>query len=65
MKNYNIFVKSNNHARNINTPMMGRTYYTKITVQGKEALTAKVAELRNAGEHISEISTDLGTRIYM
>lgn len=65
MTTYNIFIRSNEHPRTINTPMMGRTYYTNIRVQGREALESKVQELRNAGEHINEIRTDLGTRIWM
>ena len=65
MTNYNIYIKSNEHPRTINTPMMGRTYYTKITVKGWEAMTAKVAELLTAGEKITEISTDLGKRFYV
>ena len=65
MKNYNIFIRSNEHPRTINTPMMGRTYYTKIVVNGWKALEAKVAELLKAGETINEIATDLGTRYYV
>lgn len=65
MKNYNIFIKSNEHPRTINTPTNGRTYYTRIIVQGMENLKNKVAELRNAGEFITDIRTDLGTRIYI
>lgn len=65
MKNYTIYIRSNEHLRTINTPMMGRTNYTAIKVQGKENLEAKVVELRNAGKKVSEIRTDLGTRIWM
>ena len=65
MTNYNIFIKSNEHPRTINTPAMGRTYYTHITVKGWEAMVAKVAELLTAGETINEISTDLGKRFYV
>lgn len=64
MTNYNIYITSNEHPRTNNTPQNGRTYYTKITVVGKEALVAKVQELREAGEFITEIATDLGTRLY-
>ena len=64
-KNYHIYIKSNEHPRTINTPMMGRTYYTKITVQGKEELVNKVNELRAKGEVIREVLTDLGTRIWL
>ena len=46
MTTYTIFVRSNEHARTINTPMMGRTNYTAIKAQGKVDLLAKVDELR-------------------
>lgn len=65
MTNYTIYIKSNNHPRTINTPAMGRTYYTAIVVKGWEAMTAKVAELLTAGETINEICTDLGKRFYV
>ena len=52
MKNYNIYIRSNEHPRTINTPMMGR-----------DALEAKVAELIKAGKHITEVCTDLGTPV--
>ena len=64
MTNYNIYIKSDEHPRTINTPMMGRTYYTKFTVVGKEALAKKIAELRANGEVITEVCTDLGHRIW-
>ena len=65
MKNYTIYIRSNEHPRTINTPMMGRTNYTAIRVQGSKALEIKVAELRNAGEKITDIRTELGTRIWI
>lgn len=56
MKNtYQIYIKSNNNPRTINTPMMGRSYYTVINVQGKDAFIAKLNELVYAGECISEV----------
>ena len=56
MKNtYRIYIKSNNNPRTINTPMMGRTYYTVINVQGKEAFITKLNELISAGERINEV----------
>lgn len=64
MTNYNIYIKSNEHPRTINTPAMGRTYFTKIAVTGRDALNAKVAELRANGEIILDIRTNLGTRIW-
>lgn len=65
MKNYHIFVRSNENPRTINTPCNGRTYYTLIVVKGWEALENKVAELLSAGEKINEIATELGTRYYV
>lgn len=52
---YRIYIKSNNNPRTINTPMMGRTYYTKIDVQGKDAFITKLNELVAAGERINEV----------
>lgn len=65
MKAYTIFINSDEHPRTINTPANGRTYYSKLTVYGIDELTAKVAELRNAGKVVNDIRTDLGTRIWM
>lgn len=66
MKNYRIYIKSDKNPRTINTPMMGRTYFEVIEVQGnREALESKVAELRNAGETITEICTGMGKRIWL
>jgi hypothetical protein len=65
MKQYNIYIRSDEHPRTINTPIMGRTYYTKISVFGMDALKAKVMELRGAGEVITDIRTNLGTRIWL
>ena len=66
MKNYRIYIKSNKNPRTINTPMMGRTYYEVIEVQGnKEALESKVAELQNAGKTITEIRTGMGGRVWL
>ena len=56
MKNtYRIYIRSNEHPRTINTPMMGRTYYSVIDVQGKEAFITKLNELVAAGETINEV----------
>ena len=63
MKNYNIYVRSAEHARTINTPANGRTNYTCHTVKGWDALEAKVAELVKAGSYITEVRTDLGTLV--
>lgn len=65
MKEYRIYIKSDEHPRTINTPMMGRCYYSVIKVQGMDALKTKVQELRDAGEIINEICTGLGRRIWL
>ena len=64
MKNYNIYIKSNENPRTINTPTNARTYFTKITVQGLDALQSKCAELVKNGEIITDIRTDLGTKYF-
>ena len=63
MKEYRIYIHSNEHPRTINTPMMGRTNFSVITVQGEAAMRAKVAELRAAGTRISEVCTGCGIRV--
>jgi hypothetical protein len=65
MKNYTIYIKSNEHPRTINTPMMARTYFSMFKVCGREALESTVAELREQGALITDIRTDLGTRIWL
>ena len=60
-----IYIRSNEHPRTINTPMMGRTYYTAIRVYSREEMLEKVEELKKAGENILEISRPLGTKIYL
>lgn len=64
MTTYHIYIKSNKNARTINTPMNARTYFDIVVAKGRDELIAKVNELRANGEHISEIATTLGTRIY-
>lgn len=65
LKRYNIYIHSNEHPRTINSFANSRCWYTKISVYGRDALVSKVAELRENGEKILQISTDLGTRIYI
>lgn len=61
MKNtYRIYIKSNNNPRTINTPMIGRTYFTIITAQGKEEFVAKLNELVANGETIREVRYGYG-----
>ena len=52
---YRIYIKSNKNPRTINTPMMGRTYYEVITVEGKDAFVAKLNELVANCEIIREV----------
>ena len=65
MTHYFIFIRSSEHPRTINTPRNGRTWYTKFEVFGREALAAKVAELREAGEFITDIRTAMGHEVYV
>ena len=65
MKEYRIYIKSNEHPRTINTPKMARCYYSVIKVYGnRDDLVAKAAELVSAGETINEICTGYGCRIW-
>ena len=59
---YRIYIRSNANPRTINTPMMGRTNYSIITVEGATAMYAKVAELKAAGVVINEIRAGFGGR---
>lgn len=52
---YRIYIRSAEHRRTINTPMMGRVNYTVFDVEGKENFIAKLNELIAQGEHISEV----------
>lgn len=63
MKQYHIYIRSNEHPRTINTPMMGRCWYTLIIAHGKDELKTKITELRTEGKNILEVRTQFGTRI--
>lgn len=65
MKHYTIIIHSNEHPRTINTPANGRVLYTAVHAYGADDMREKVEKLRADGEHVSEIFTDLGTRIYI
>ena len=52
---YSIYIRSAEHRRTINTPMMGRINYTVIRVDGKDAFITKLNELVRNGEHINEV----------
>lgn len=64
-KLYRVYIDSDEHPRTINTPKCARTNYTCFEVFGMDALKRKVAELRERGEHVNDIRTELGTRIWM
>ena len=64
MKNYNIYIKSNENPRTINTPTNARTYFTKIVVQGLEALQTKCEELVKNGKIITDIRSEMGTKFF-
>ena len=57
---YRIYIRSNEHPRTINTPRCGRTNFTCIEVDGKEAFIEKLNELVANGEHINEVSYGYG-----
>ena len=63
--NYNIYAKTNEHPRTINTYQNARTYYTKYQAQSKDELLQIVNELKSKNIIIQEICTNLGTRIYL
>ena len=65
MKKYFIFIRSDEHPRTINTYQNQRCYYSKFEVLGRDALIEKVAELRAKGEIITEITTELGLRMWI
>jgi hypothetical protein len=57
---YRIYIRSNEHPRTINTPMMGRTNYSVIEVEGREAAIEKIKELRAKGENVYEVRYGFG-----
>ena len=57
---YRIYIHSNEHPRTINTPMMGRCWYTCFEVVGRDAMIEKVTELVNAGKRITEVRYGYG-----
>lgn len=60
MKEYRIYIRSNEHPRTINTPMMGRTNYSVIKIFGSfEDMVAKAKELKSQGIIINEIRSGL------
>lgn len=59
-KTYRIYIHSNEHPRTINTPMMGRTNYSVIEVEGREAAIEKIKELRAQGERVYEVRYGFG-----
>lgn len=65
MITYNIYIRSNEHPRTINSFANSRCWYTRIPAYGREDLVNKVAELRESGANILEITTPLGKKIYL
>lgn len=57
---YRIYIRSNEHPRTINTPMRGRTYYTLVECEGKEAFTSKLNELVNEGHTVLDVRKGFG-----
>ena len=53
---YKIYYKSAKHPRTINTPTMGRTYYSTLTVKGNNLLTT-ILEFIKVGKVITDIRT--------
>lgn len=63
-KTYRIYIRSEEHPRTINTPAMGRTYYTKIEVDTEEELVITLDQLIRKGEIIYEVRKGvLGFRV--
>lgn len=57
---YRIYIRSNEHPRTINTPMMGRTNYSVIEVEGRDAAIEKIKELRREGKNVYEVRYGFG-----
>jgi hypothetical protein len=49
MANYHIYIRSEEHPRNINTPRNARTYFTCFECATKEEVVAKFLELQAQG----------------
>ena len=63
VKEYRIYIRSNEHPRTINTPMMGRCWYSIIVVYGTfEDMVAKCKELKSNGVFIYEVRSGLNGR---
>jgi hypothetical protein len=61
---FRIYIRSDRHARTINTPTNARTYYDVIIADTRKALLRKLKELRAMGKEIIEIRTALGARVW-
>ena len=57
---YRIYIRSNEHPRTINTPMMGRTYYSVIEAEGTDDYITKLNELVARGEKVIEVRKGFG-----
>lgn len=61
---YRIYIRSNEHPRTINTPMMGRTDYSVIEAEGREAAIEKIRELKAEGKHVYEVRYGFGSHYF-
>ena len=57
---YRIYIRSNEHPRTINTPMMGRTYFSIIEAEGTDDYITKLNELVARGENVLEVRKGFG-----
>ena len=57
---YRIYIRSNEHPRTINTPMMGRTYFSIIEAEGTDDYITKLNELVARGEKVLEVRKGFG-----
>ena len=57
---YCIYIRSNEHPRTINTPMMARTYYSVIEAEGINGYITKLNELVAHGEKVLEVRKGFG-----
>jgi hypothetical protein len=57
---YRIYIRSNEHPRTINTPMMARSYYSVIEAEGTDGYITKLNELVARGEKVLEVRKGFG-----
>ncbi len=54
-RTYRIYIHSNEHPHTPNTSKTGRTNYSVIEVEGRDAAIEKIKELRREGKEIYEV----------